>query len=637
MADETGAATPNGPDGDAIPSPAAVVGHVDQGEQDAIRARYAAEKARRMRPDGTAQFTFLEGELEAFDRDPHTDGIAERDPVSEAVDVLVIGAGIGGIQAAVWLQKASVSDVRIVDVAGDFGGTWYWNRYPGLRCDTESYIYLPFLEETGFMPTDRYTTGHEILDYLSSVGHHFGLYDKALFHTGVTGMEWDEEAARWTVRTDRGDILRARFVLTQSGIFNRPQLPGVPGIADFEGHAFHTARWDYEYTGGSPSDPTLTGLKGKRVAVFGTGTTALQVIPEVARHAEHLTVFQRTPTSVNFRNNSATDPAWFRSLQPGWQQQRIEAFNSICSGLRVQDAPISDGWTKFFDYLAEAVERLPKEKQTPEEVERAVEAADFEWNNMLRARVDETVGDHAKADALKAYYRTLCKRLGFSDQFLDVFNRDNVDIVDIMKVTDLRVVDRGVSVDGELRPFDCIIFATGFEIGTTWVHQAKYDPVGRDGLKLSEAWKDGLRTYFGFHAEGFPNLLFMGMTQTATTLNVPHMLQQQVRHLSSLIAECLAGGVRSVEPTTDAVDRWQDVITEKNAQREAFLRSCTPSYLNNEGKPEDKRAALASGVYHPSFEFWELLAKWRAEGDRAGLRVVTDDAVNGSVANAGRE
>jgi cyclohexanone monooxygenase len=614
--------------GASIPSPADVVGRLDDEELARVRARYAAERGRRLRTDGTAQFQFLEGDLASFDADPYAPRIADRAPCTEEVDVLIIGAGLGGIQAAVWLRKAGVTDIKIVDRAADFGGTWYWNRYPGLRCDTESYIYLPLLEETGFMPAERYTTGTEIREYCSLLGRHFGLYPKSLFQTMVTGMHWDEAARRWVVKTDRGDALRARFVTTQSGIFNRPQLPGIPGITEFAGTAFHTARWDYEYTGGGPSGG-LTGLSGKRVAVFGTGTTALQVVPEVAQHAGQLTVFQRTATSVNYRNNAQTDAEWFTALKPGWQQARIEAFNNICSGLHVPDSPVDDGWTRFFDYLHEATERIPEDQRTPEAIEKAAEAADYEWNAMLRARVDETVNEPAKADSLKAYYRTLCKRLGFSDNFLPVFNRDNVDIVDVLSAADLRFTPEGVSVDGQVREFDCVIFATGFEIGTTWVHQAKYDPVGRGGVRLSDAWGQGLRTFQGFHAADFPNLIFLGMTQTATTLNVSHMLQQQARHVSALIAACLREGIEVIEATPYAVDSWQEVIADKNAQRAEFIRACTPSYLNNEGKgTEDKRAALASGVYFPSFEFWEMLDKWRAAGDYQGLTVTVAEGAS---------
>jgi cyclohexanone monooxygenase len=610
------------------PKPGDVVGRVTGSEQDEIRAKFAAERARRLRSDGTSQFSFAEGALGDFDKDPHAGQITDRDPFTDELDVLVIGGGFGGIQAAIWLQRAGVEDFRIVDVAGDFGGTWYWNRYPGLRCDTQSYIYLPMLEETRFMPAERYTTGSEILQYSSLLAKQFGLYDKAVFHTRVTGMKWHESERRWRVTTDRGDELRAKFVTTQSGIFNRPQLPGIRGIEDFEGHAFHTARWDYEYTGGERTGQ-LSGLADKRVAVFGTGTTALQVVPELAKHAKQLTVFQRTPTSVGFRENGPTDPKWFESLEPGWQQKWIEAFNLICSGARVEAAPIDDGWTRYFDHLNESVDRVPVDEQTPELLEKVIEAADFEWNKMLRARVDALVEDETIADGLKAYYRTLCKRLGFSDEYLQVFNQDNVDLVETLTAQDLTIVPKGVEFNGALTEFDCIIFATGFEIGTSWVHQAKYDPIGRDGLKLSDAWADGIKTFYGFHAEGFPNLILLGMTQTATTLNVPHMLQQQVRHVSALIAECLEQGIEAIDATHEAVENWQAVMAEKNAQRLSFIEACTPGYLNAEGKgPADGTSALASGVYHPSYEFWEILEGWRKAHNFAGLRV--DRAAGGS-------
>jgi cyclohexanone monooxygenase len=353
------------------PNPQDVVGGMSEPEQAELREKYAAERARRLRSEGTRQFVFIEGELSDLDTDPWS-SVAAREGFADDLDVLIIGGGFGGIQAAVWFQRAGVDDFKIVDVAGDFGGTWYWNRYPGLRCDTQSYIYLPFLEETGFIPAERYTTGAEILGYASTLGKHFGLYDKTVFQTRVTGMRWEEEFRRWTVTTDRGDEFRAKFVTTQSGIFNRPQLPGIEGISDYEGRTFHTARWDYSYTGGAGTGE-LTGLSGKRVAVFGTGTTALQVVPEVAKYAKQLTVFQRTPTAVGFRENSPTDPEWFRSLQPGWQQKWIEAFNLVCSGARVQDSPIDDGWTRFFDHLLAAVGRVPETDRTPEVLDRVTE------------------------------------------------------------------------------------------------------------------------------------------------------------------------------------------------------------------------------------------------------------------------
>ncbi len=296
-----------------------------------IRARYEAERVKRLRPAGTDQYVFAEGKYARFANDPHAGPAPERAALKEDLDVLVIGAGLGGIQAGATLRRQGIDNFRIVDAAGDFGGTWYWNRYPGLRCDVESYIYLPYLEETGYVPTERYVRGREILAYCQQLGRHFQLYERALFQTKITGMRWEEAATRWTVTTSRGDIFRARFVTTQSGIFSRPQLPGIPGIEDFAGHAFHSARWDYGYTGGS-TDGGLINLADKRVAVIGTGTTALQAVPELAKDALSVTIFQRTPTAVGVRDNGPTDPNWFAALPPGWQQARIESFNQIGNG-----------------------------------------------------------------------------------------------------------------------------------------------------------------------------------------------------------------------------------------------------------------------------------------------------------------
>ena len=583
-----------------------------------IRARYEAERVKRLRPAGTDQYVFAEGKFARFAEDPHAGPAPERPALNEELDVLVIGAGFGGIQAGKTLRDAGIDNFRIVDASGDFGGTWYWNRYPGLRCDVESYLYLPYLEETGYVPTERYIRGREILAYCQLLGHHFHLYDRALFQTKITGMQWDEDTARWTVTTSRGDTFRARFVTTQSGIFSRPQLPGIPGIEDFAGHAFHSARWDYAYTGGS-TDGGLTNLANKRVGVIGTGTTALQVVPELARDSLSLTIFQRTPTAVGVRDNGPTDLAWFKSLAPGWQKQRMVSFNQIGNGEKA-DCPVDDGWARFFRRMIDAVESLPEAERTPEAIGAAQEAADYEYNETVRARVDEYIRDPAKAALLKAYYRTMCKRPGFSDDYLPACDRDNVSVVDVSCGIE-RITPTGMVVDGVEYPLDCLIFCTGFELGTTWAHQAGYDIVGRDGLLLSEKWGKGISTYNGLFSHGFPNIFFMGLTQTGATVNVPHMLQEQVDHLTWIIRQSLDTGKAALEATPAAEGAWQDTINAVNEARRPFQESCTPGYFNAEGKPDDRRSAIGSGMFFPSTAFFEMLAQWRQAGDFAGLDV----------------
>ncbi|MGD9471653.1 MAG: flavin-containing monooxygenase [Novosphingobium sp.] len=585
---------------------------------EAIRARYRQERERRLTPAGTDQYRFAEGELAALDADPYAPPPAPRAALDEELDLLAIGAGLGGLQLGAELRRKGVDNFRILDVAADFGGTWYWNRYPGLRCDVESYIYLPFLEETGYMPTERYVRGSEIFAYCQLLGRHFGLYERALFQTAITGMHWDDDAARWTVTTDRGDTFRARFVTTQSGIFSRPQFPGIAGIEHFKGKMFHSARWDYGYTGGN-GDGGLDRLANKRVGLIGTGATALQVVPELARDAAHLTIFQRTPTAVGVRDNGPTDPAWFASLPPGWQREREITFNQIANGEKV-DCPIDDGWSRFFNRLIAAVEALPEDQRTAEAIGAAQEAADFAYNEIVRARVDDEVSDPEKAALLKAWYRTLCKRPGFSDDYLPACNRDNVDIVDVSGGVE-RISEDAVIVNGRSYPVDCLIFCTGFELGTTWAHQAGYDVIGRDGRRLSEKWDQGLVTYHGLFSHGFPNIFFMGLTQTGTTVNVPHMLREQIDHLTYIVRRCLDEGLTRVEATQDAEQGWQQQIAAVNEARRPFQEACTPGYFNAEGKAEDRRSAIGSGMYFPSTAFFRMWEEWRAAGRFEGLDV----------------
>jgi cyclohexanone monooxygenase len=587
---------------------------------EALRERYREERDKRIRAAGTDQFNFTEGEYAHFADDPHAGTPAPREPIQAEMDVLVIGAGFGGLIASATLRGAGIDDFRILDVAADFGGTWYWNRYPGIRCDVESYIYLPYLEETGYMPTERYVTGPEILDYCRLLGRHFGLYERALFQTKVTAMTWDEGASRWVITTSRGDELRPRFVATQSGIFSRPQLPGIPGIEDFKGRAFHTARWDFEYTGGDETG-NLDRLHDKRVGVIGTGATGLQVVPKVAESAQELTVFQRTPTAVHVRDNGPTDVEWFKSLPAGWQKQRERSFNQLFCGENV-DCGIDDGWARFFRKLNAAVAALPGDQQAdPVAIGGAMETADYEWNDATRARVDAMVRDPQKAEALKAYYRTLCKRPGFSDDYLPAFDRDNVTLVDTGATGIDRITERGVVVDGVEYELDCLIFATGFELGTTWNHQAGYEIVGHGGERISEKWAYGLRTYHGLFSHGFPNVFFMGLTQTGSTISVPHMLQEQCDHVAFIVRHCLDEDVDSFDATVEAEDQWQEVIAGYNELRRPFQEACTPGYFNAEGKPEDRRSAISSGIFQPSTQFFDWLDQWRQTGDFEGLQL----------------
>ena len=285
-------------------------------DPDALREKYRQERDKRLRPDGNDQYVEVTGQFAHYLDDPYVEPIV-RDPIAVDVEVVVVGGGFGGLLAGARLKEAGITDVRLVEKGGDFGGTWYWNRYPGAQCDVESYIYLPLLEEIGYIPKEKYTRAPEILEHSRAIGRHFGLYDGALFQTEVTGMRWDDALGRWLVATNRGDELRARFVCMANGPLHRPKLPAIEGIESFRGHSFHTSRWDYDYTGGD-SEGNLTRLAGKRVGIIGTGATAVQVVPHVGAAAEHLYVFQRTPSSIDVRNNRPTDPGvGGRASSPG--------------------------------------------------------------------------------------------------------------------------------------------------------------------------------------------------------------------------------------------------------------------------------------------------------------------------------
>jgi cyclohexanone monooxygenase len=585
---------------------------------EALREKYRAERDKRLRDTGTDQYNFAEGKLAEYDDDPYAGPPSPREPQHEELDVLIIGGGFGGLLAGAAMRKANVETIRILDVAADFGGTWYWNRYPGVRCDVEAYIYLPFLEETGYMPTERYTAGPEILEYTHQIGRHFDLYKDALFQTRVTGMDWDEEASRWIVITDRGDRFATRFVTTQSGIFSRPQLPGIPGIETFTGTSFHTSRWNFDYTGGD-SEGGLNKLADKRVGLVGTGASALQAVPHVAASARHLTVFQRTPTAVGVRDNGPTDVEWFKSLPQGWQQQRMDSFQLLADGTYTDECPVDDGWTRYWKHTLQAALAIPEAERTPETVAAEMEKADYAWNEMIRARVDSVVEDSQKAAALKAYYKATCKRMGFSDEYLPAFNQDNVALVDTAATGIERITETGIVVDGVEHEVDCLIFATGFELGTTWAHQAGYDVVGRGGATLSEKWDEGIRSFHGLFTHGFPNIFFMGLTQTGTTISVPHMLAKQVEHIAFVVEQCIKSGITSIDAEPDAEQSWVEVIEGKSALRRPGQIECTPGYFNAEGKPFDTRSAIGSGIFFPSYEFFDMLGDWRSSGDFPGL------------------
>jgi len=399
-------------------------------DPDVLREKYRLERDKRLRADGEAQYVELSGPFARYaEADPYADPDFTRAPLTDEVDVVIIGGGFSGMLAAARCKEAGLTDIRLIEAGGDFGGTWYWNRYPGAQCDIESYCYLPLLEELNVLPKDKYSYVTEIFQHSQRIGHEYDLYRIALFQTRVQSLDWDEGLKRWIVSTSRDDRIRARFVVMALGPASRPKLPGIPGIETFEGHSFHTSRWDYGYTGGDTTG-NLHKLADKRVAIIGTGATAIQCIPHLGAHAKHLYVFQRTPSSVDFRGNKPTDPEWAASLTPGWQRARRQNFADIVMGRPFEVDLVNDAWTDIFRTLQGPGAFNAGTPVNAEDAALRAELADFQKMNQIRARVDATVTDKATAEALKPWYRQFCKRPTFNDDYLPTFNRPNVTLVD---------------------------------------------------------------------------------------------------------------------------------------------------------------------------------------------------------------
>ncbi|THD78550.1 MAG: NAD(P)/FAD-dependent oxidoreductase [Phenylobacterium sp.] len=587
-------------------------------DPDALRRKYEDERAKRVRPDGIRQYHQVDGKLSYFHEDPYSERV-EREPLEDEVEVLVIGGGWAGLMTAAKLTEAGYSQIRIVEQGGDFGGAFYWNRYPGLMCDIESYCYMPLLEETGYVPSKKYAYQPEIQAHARRIGRRYDLYRLACFQTKVTEVRWGEADNTWTVRTNRGDVLRAGLVVVSIGPLDKPKLPGIPGIETFKGRSFHSARWDYGYTGGDP-DGNMSKLADKRVAILGTGTSAVQCIPHLGRDAGHLYVLQRTPAVVRPRSNTPTDPDWAKSLEPGWQRQRMANFNTIITLGPIEEDVVNDGWTDMFKKLGGTTlsgRTGAPGQMTADEMARATELLDFEYMEETRALIDEVVKDPATAQALKPWYRTFCKRPAFNDDYLATFNRPNVTLVDTNGQGPDRISEKGVVFDGVEYEVDCIIYASGFEYTTPFAQRSGFEIYGRGGQSLTDHWSKGMRTLHGFYSHGFPNLFHVGVSQGAFGVNLPYNYLEQAEHVTAVIQHARLHQKRVIEPSVDGEAQWVATIHEKEFTNREFLETCTPGYLNGEGRAEDGVWACRYGG--GPHEFYALLKTWRDDGEMQGL------------------
>jgi cation diffusion facilitator CzcD-associated flavoprotein CzcO len=605
-------------------------------DKDDLRRKYRAERDKRLRTDGLAQYRRIDSDLA---RDPYLP-VEPREPRTDHVTFTFIGGGFAGLVTGARLHEAGVRDVRIIDKAGDFGGTWYWNRYPGAQCDTASLVYLPLLEETGHMPTEKYAHAPEILDHCRRIGRQYDLYGGALFHTEVTELTWDDYATVWRVRTDRGDHFTTQFVGLGTGPLHVAKLPDIDGIESFRGHTFHTSRWDYDYTGGSPEGEPMKRLADMRLAIIGTGATAVQCTPHLARDAGELYVFQRTPSSVDRRGNEPIDPDWFASIaEPGWQQRWLENFTANTMGgfgAGGDEDLVNDGWTDISRRVkAKITESISSGAELgPGTLLDAFEDADFEKMEEIRARVDDVVHASDTADDLKAWYGQLCKRPCFHDEYLDAFNQPNVTLVDTDGKGVERITEAGVVVNGREYEVDCIVWATGFEVGTDFASRAGFDPVGRDGVRLSDYWAGGMRTLHGIHVHGFPNAFIVQLTQGSNHIaNVPHNMTETGTTIACVVGHAVANDHSVVEVTAEAEEAWiqrllggQSLLrdlTRGDGDRALNLPGsleCTPGYYNNEGRePTPAQRYNFLGFPGGPLAFFDHIDSWRTSGDFEGL------------------
>ncbi|KAF1364117.1 FAD/NAD(P)-binding domain-containing protein [Lizonia empirigonia] len=582
----------------------------------ALKEKYLAERDKRLaREEGVEQYTLLDGKLTRYLKDPWVEPGFTRDPVEEETDVVIVGGGYGAQVVAVRLIQAGVKNFRIIEKAGDFGGTWYWNRYPGAQCDIESYIYMPLLEEVDYMPTEKYAKAKELLKHSRLVGEKFDLYSKALFQTEVREMRWNEDQSKWTTLTSRGDVIKSRFVIPAAGPLHRPKLPGLTGIDAFKGHSFHSSRWDFDYTGGDSSGG-LHKLRDKRVGIIGTGATAVQIVPHLGEWAKQIYVFQRTPSSIDVRGNRPTDDEWARTLKPGWQKHRMDNFESLVNGGDEPEDLVGDRWTDIIRSLITAKYDL----SNPVELAAKIQLADFKKMESIRARTDEIVKDKETADALKPWYNQFCKRPCFHDEYLQAFNRPNVKLIDTKGQGVDRLTEKGVVANGEEYEIDCLIYATGFELANEWSHKTGIEIYGRDGTTITEKWKNGASTLHGWTSRKFPNCFWVSIVQAALTPNFMHVTAAQAQHFAYVISECKKRGIDTVEPTEEAEEEWCDIIVKGTAIRGDFFKECTPGYYNNEGNPSAIAARNATYGYG-SRAFIKILEAWREKDDLGGLDV----------------
>jgi cation diffusion facilitator CzcD-associated flavoprotein CzcO len=559
----------------------------DQAYYDAIKTKFAAERDLRLayRPQGTAQYTSdFSGALAKYAIDPHAEPAPDRAPIEDEVEVLFIGGGFSALLTAARMRERGVQSIRIVERGADVGGTWYWNRYPGAACDVPAYDYLPLLDEMDYVPSRLYAKGPEIFAHCQAIARRYDLYELAVFRTTVLRTTWDAQARRWRIETDRGDRMTAKFVVCANGTLSKPKLSKIAGMESFAGHSFHTSRWDYAYTGRE-----LENLSDKVVGIIGTGASAVQAIPRLGKTARELYVFQRTPSGIDIRGDRPTDPEWAARLKPGWQQARRMKH---IRGREIDAAKKAE------------LAALPREEKI-----RRQENENIDHMMRIHARIDEIVQDPATAQSLKPWYMFMCKRPCFDDDYLPTYNRPNVHLVDTHGEGITQIAPEGPTFDGRVYPLDLLIYATGFEVQRTGIYN---EIRGRDGREINETYASGMRTLFGVHTHGYPNLFIMGGYQASFQFNLTFMLQTQGDHIAECVKLARDGGHEEIDVKPETEEWWvQEVIAHRG--KTSRNADCTPGYYNFEGEFNRRQ----DGNYNGGFlQYYNHMHAIRGELDK---------------------
>jgi cyclohexanone monooxygenase len=538
---------------------------------DAIKRKFAEERDLRLsyRPEGTRQYTSdLNGWMAQYEIDPYGGEITPREPISDTVECLFIGGGFSALLTSARLREYGVESIRIVERGGDVGGTWYWNRYPGAACDVVAYDYLPLLDETGYVPSRHYAKAPEIFAYCQSIARRYNLYELAIFQTTVTSTIWDPAEKMWHIGTDRGDQLKAKFVICANGTLAKPKLSKIKGMESFKGHSFHTSRWDYEYCGAD-----LSRLSDKIVGIIGTGATAVQAIPRLGEAAKELYVFQRTPSSIDIKDDWPTDQEWARKLRPGWQARRRQ--HARMDARRMEEGSELAGVSR-------------------EEKIRRQENANIDYMMRIHKRIEEIVKNKTAAEALKPWYMFMCKRPCFDNDYLPTFNRPSVHLIDTRGKGITEITEKGPVFEGKQYEVDLLIYATGFEVQKTGI----YNQIrGGDGLDLNDKYRDGIRTLVGIHSHGYPNLFIMGGYQASFQFNLTDMLQSQGDHIAACIDYTRRHGYQTIDATPEAEEWWvQEVI--KHRGKTSRNQDCTPGYYNFEGEFQRRQDGNYNGGFN---------------------------------------